>query len=105
MERQKTFENSYCIMRIREVLEEKDEKEKFEEALENVLRVYYSTFNKVENNSSFEELYSSEENKLFECLDDILVICNIAKKRSIYLDRPNDKLSYFIYSISKYFLR
>lgn len=105
MEKQKTFENSYCIMRLREVLEEKDEKEKFEEALDNVLRVYYYTFNKVGNNLNFEELYSSKDNKLFECLDDVSIICDIAKKKSIYLDRPNDKVSYFIYLLSKYFLR
>lgn len=101
MVKQGKIKSSYGMMRVREVLKGKEEREAFEKALENVEDAYYNKVGDFSIKIIFEE---PKYKAVVKCLKDISFINNIAKRNNIYLDRPNDEVSYFIYSTSKILL-
>lgn len=97
MEKRGVFENSYGIMRVREVLRDGKEKEKFELALNNVLCIYYDKYYDKDTKIPFNSLNLLGDEELKLHIKDISTVYNTAKNNSIYMDRPYDNICSFIY--------
>ena len=104
MEKRCEFENSYGIMRVREVLSDGKEREKFELALNNVLCIYYDKYYAKDTSLPFNSLNLLEDEELKLHIKDISTIYNTAKNNRIYMDRPYDRISSFIYRAAKVLL-
>lgn len=103
MEKRNGLEKSYCIMRIREVLKEKEEKESFENALQRISNLPYEfDFYGMDIKSTLEYLYKLKYSTFSKYIEDVNLIVDLARKNYIYMDRPYDKPSYFIYLAYKY---
>lgn len=100
---QEKIKKSYGMMRLSEVLRDESERREFEKALENITAVYYENLRNFNTRNAFDNLKMSKYREMAKCLKDISLICTIAQKNKIYLDRPNDDISYFIYLASKYY--
>ena len=104
MEKQYALESSYGIMRVREVLKEGKEKDRFDVALSNILDIYYNKYYKMDIRAFFNPFGLISDEELRSHFEDISIIYNTAKKNRIYMDRPNDKISSFIYGAAKILL-
>lgn len=94
---QEKIKNSYGMMRLSEVLSDEFERRTFEKALENVSNVYYKNFGNSKVKNGFKNLKMSSRGEIASCLRDISLISKMAQRNKIYLDRPNDDISFFIY--------
>lgn len=104
MEKRYALENSYGIMRVREVLKDEKEREIFEVALGNVLCIYYDRYYNKDTRLPFNSLNLLEDEELKLHIKDISTVYNTAKNNRIYMDRPYDNICSFIYEAAKVLL-
>ena len=92
---------SFGLMRVREALKEANEVKDFSNAYDVVLNVFDNEYSNIDSRLFFSSIFMIRHSiELRKCFKYATLIFKLAKKYNIYLDRPNDPISAFVFGIA-----
>ena len=92
---------SFGLMRVREALKEANEVKSFSNAYNVVLDGFDNEYSNIDSRLFFDPSYMNKHRKeLRKYFKYAILIFKLAKKYNIYLDRPNDPISAFVFGIA-----
>lgn len=95
---------SFGMMRVREVLREAKEVRDFENAYDVLAKTYYNGFEHTDARLFLNGEYVIGQQELKKCFVYANYIFKLAEAYNIYLDRPNDPMSCFVFGIANSFM-